>query len=106
MLFVIVNESEVPVFQKHYTYKEKKVALHIVNEEQLKEWLLLGTNRKVVKWIQNGGYYLIEMNILSDLKKEMSEFPFYGRKLKMGLEFSKLIRRYMDGKGYLKMVKF
>ena len=42
MLFVVVNESEVPVFQKHYSYKEKKVALHIVNENQLKEWLLLG----------------------------------------------------------------
>src|SRR4051794_32355674 len=54
VLFVVVNESEVSVFQKHYLYKEKKVALHVVHENQLKEWLLLGTNRKVVNWIQNG----------------------------------------------------
>ena len=98
VLFVVVNQSEVPVFQKHYLYKEKKVALHIVNEKQLKEWLLLGTNRKVVNWIRNGRVLFDRNEYLEGLKKEMNEFPFYGRKLKMGLEFSKLIRRYMDGK--------
>ena len=31
---------------------------------------------------------------------KLQEFPFDGRKLKMGLEFAKLIRRYMDGKAF------
>ena len=106
MLFVVVNESEVPVFQKHYLYKEKKVALHIVNENQLKEWLLLGTNRKVVNWIQNGRVLFDRNEYLEQLKKEMNEFPFYGRKLKMGIEFSKLIRRYMDGKALFENGQF
>lgn len=35
---------------------------------------------------------------MANLKKELKEFPFNGRKVKMGLEFAKLIRRYMDGK--------
>lgn len=100
VLFVVVNESEAPVFQKHYLYKEKKVALHVVNEIQLKEWLLLGSNRKVVNWIQSGRVLFDRNEYLDQLKKELSEFPFYGRKLKMGLEFSKLIRRYTDGKAF------
>lgn len=98
VLFVVVNESEVPVFQKHYLYKEKKVALHIVNENKLKEWVLLGTNRKVINWIQNGKVLFDRNEYLGQLKIEINEFPFYGRKLKMGLEFAKLIRRYVDGK--------
>lgn len=100
ILFVVVNESEAPMFQKHYLYKEKKVALHVVNEIQLKEWLLLGSNRKVVNWIQSGRVLFDRNEYLDQLKKELSEFPFYGRKLKMGLEFSKLIRRYTDGKAF------
>ena len=106
VLFVVVNESEVPVFQKHYLYKEKKVALHIVNENQLKEWLLLGSNRKVVNWIQNGKVLFDRNEYLEQLKKEMNEFPFRGRKLKMGLEFSKLIRRYIDGKVFFENGQF
>ena len=100
VIFVVVNESEVPVYQKHYVYKEKKVALHVVNKNQLTEWLLLGTNRKVVNWIQKGKVLFDRNEYLEQLKTEISEFPFYGRKLKIGLEFAKLIRRYIDGKAF------
>ena len=98
ILFVTVNEAEESVFVKHYMYKEKKAALHIVQEEQLKKWLLLGTNRKVVNWIQEGKILFDRNEYLKQLKTEIREFPFYGRKLKKGLEFAKLIRRYTDGR--------
>ncbi|USK70892.1 nucleotidyltransferase-like protein [Peribacillus asahii] len=98
ILFVIVNEAEDSVFVKHYMYKEKKAALHVVQEEQLKKWLLLGTNRKVVNWIQEGKILFDRNEYLKQLKTEIREFPFYGRKLKKGLEFAKLIRRYTDGR--------
>ncbi|MFJ7976811.1 nucleotidyltransferase-like protein [Peribacillus sp. JNUCC 23] len=100
ILFVIVNEAEEPVFLKHYTYKDQKAALHIVHENQLKEWLLLGTNRKVVDWLQNGKVLYDRNEYLYNLKTELREFPFYGRKIKIGIEFAKLIRRYMDGKAF------
>lgn len=100
VLFVIVQEADESVFVKHYTYKGQKAALHVVVEEQLKEWLLLGSNRKVVEWIQNGKILFDKNEYVSNLKKELREFPFYGRKVKMGIEFAKLIRRYMDGKAF------
>lgn len=100
ILFVIAEEANESVFVKHYTYQDQKAALHIVQEHQLKEWLLLGTNRKVVDWIQNGKILFDRNEYLSNLKTEIREFPFYGRKIKMGIEFAKLIRRYMDGKAF------
>ncbi|MDQ0220817.1 hypothetical protein ELQ35_20930 [Peribacillus cavernae] len=100
IVFVIVNEANKSVFVKHYTYQDQKAALHIVQEQQLKDWLLLGTNRKVVEWIQNGKILFDRNEYLSNLKTEIREFPFYGRKIKMGIEFAKLIRRYMDGKAF------
>lgn len=98
VLLIIVTETDEPVFIKHYTYKEKKAALYIITEEQLNEWLLIGSNKKVFDWLYNGKILFDRNEYMQNAKNELQEFPFYGRKLKMGLEFAKLIKRYMDGK--------
>jgi hypothetical protein len=98
ILIILVKEAEQPVFIKHYLYKDKKAALYVISEEQIKEWLLLGTNRKIFEWLDNSLTLFDRNEYIVNLKKELHEFPFYGRKLKMGLEFAKLIRRYTDGK--------
>ncbi|MDZ5474532.1 nucleotidyltransferase-like protein [Bacillus sp. 31A1R] len=100
VLLIIVNEGEQSVFVKHYSYEQKKAALHIVTEEKLNEWLLLGTNKKIFDWLYNGKVLFDRNEYIENLKTELRDFPFYGRKIKMGLEFSKLIRRYMDGKAF------
>lgn len=98
ILLMIVKELEVPVYIKHYTYENKKAALHIVREDQLKEWLLLGSNRKIVEWITQGKILFDRNEYMNQLKDELRDFPFHERKRKIGFEFAKLIRRYMDGK--------
>ncbi|MEQ2526896.1 hypothetical protein EKG37_21780 [Robertmurraya yapensis] len=100
VLLIIVNEAEQPLFVKHYTYEGKKAALHIITEKKLREWILLGSNRRIFDWLYNGKVVFDRNEFLAQLKEEMKEFPFYGRKIKMGLEFAKLIRRYMDGKAF------
>jgi len=100
VLLVVAKEAETNVFIKHYKYEQKKAALHIITEEQLKEWILLGSNRKIFDWLYNGKILFERNDYLSHLKTELQEFPFQGRKLKIGLEFAKLIRRYMDGRSF------
>lgn len=100
VLLIIVKESEQPLFVKHYSYEDKKAALNIVSETQLNDWLLLGSNRKVLEWLFNGQILFDRNDFIHNLKVELREFPFYGRKIKMGIEFAKLIRRYMDGKSF------
>ncbi|MGE7622349.1 nucleotidyltransferase-like protein [Viridibacillus sp. NPDC096237] len=98
ILLIITKQSERPVFTKHYTFKDKKAAMHIISEKQLNKWLLVGTNKKIVDWLFFGKVLFDRNEYLSNLKKELKEFPFYGRKIKMGIEFAKLIRRYLEGK--------
>ncbi|WML43079.1 nucleotidyltransferase-like protein [Neobacillus sp. PS3-40] len=98
ILLIIVKDAEQPIFIKHYSFGEKKAAMHIITEAQLKEWLLLGSNRKLFEWLDMSKVLFDRNEYIADLKKELWEFPFYGRKIKMGLEFSKLVRRYVDGK--------
>ncbi|MBM7650275.1 hypothetical protein JOC78_003260 [Bacillus ectoiniformans] len=100
ILLVIVKEAEEPVFVKHYLYENKQAALYVITEAQLKEWLLLGSNRKFVEWLYHGKILFDRNEYVHELKIEMREFPFYGRKIKMAIEFSKLIRRYIDGKSF------
>jgi energy-coupling factor transporter ATP-binding protein EcfA2 len=87
-----------PLLIKHYTYNDSKAAMHIITEAQLKEWLLLGTNRKIFEWLHSAKILFDRNEYIENLKTELREFPFNGRKIKMGLEFAKLIRRYVDGK--------
>jgi hypothetical protein len=100
VLLLIVKDAEQPVFIKHYSYEGKKASLHIVTEEKLRNWILLGSNKRIFDWLYNGKIVFDRNEYMAKLKEEIKEFPFYGRKIKMGLEFAKLIRRYMDGKAF------
>lgn len=100
ILLIIVKENDEPVFVKHYSYNDKKAAMHIVTEKQIQDWLLIGNNKKIFEWIYNGKIVFDRNEQIANLKHEMREFPFFGRKIKMGIEFAKLIRRYMDGKAF------
>lgn len=106
VLLVIVKESDNPLFVKHYSYENKKAALHIVTINQLNEWLLLGSNKRIFEWLFTGKILFDRNDYIANLKLELREFPFYGRKVKMGVEFAKLIRRYMDGKAFFDGVHY
>lgn len=101
ILLILVKEAEEAVFTKHYVDRHNETAaMYIVTEAQLKEWLLLGTNRKVIEWVYHGRILFDRNEYVHELKMEMRDFPFYGRKIKMTIEFAKLIKRYIDGKAF------
>lgn len=106
ILLVIVEKSEETLSVKHFEYDNMKIAFHVVTEEKLRNWILYGTNRKIFDWLYNGKVLYEQNNFIKDLKNELNDFPLFGRKLKMGLEFAKLIRRYMDGKMFFESGHF
>jgi hypothetical protein len=100
ILLIIVKEAEQPILIKHYTYQDKQAAMHIVTKTLLDNWLLLGSNRKIVDWIYSGKIIFDRNEYLHHLRQQLSEFPSAERKLKKGLEFAKLIRRYTKGRAF------
>ena len=98
VLLILVKEADIPVYVKHYTYNGQKAALYTITDGQLNEWLLLGSNKRIFDWLYNGKVIYERNEYFHKITAELRDFPFNGRKLKMGMEFSKLIRRYMDGK--------
>ena len=100
IMLIISSSNTVPIQTKHYTDGEENAALHIISEKQLKKWLLLGTKRKVVDWLFYGKIFFDRNEYVEELKRELSEHPFFGRDIRMGIELAKLVRRYMEGKTF------
>lgn len=98
ILLIITKENRVPVYTKHYTYENKRAAMHIITEKQLHKWLLVGTNKKLIDWLLFGKIVFDRNEYIQNLKQNLKDFPFYGRNIKMGIEFAKLIRHYLEGK--------
>ncbi|QTD42874.1 nucleotidyltransferase-like protein [Sporosarcina sp. Te-1] len=100
ILLIITSNNDIPIYTKHYTEGTGKAAMHVISEKQLRKWLLLGTKRKVVDWLFYGKIYFDRNEFVEKLKEELKEYPFHGRRVKMGLELSKLVRTYMEGKSF------
>ncbi|MCE7792214.1 nucleotidyltransferase-like protein [Salipaludibacillus sp. CUR1] len=98
VLLVILDESKPNWEIKHYEYTGYKVAMHLVNTTQLHDWLLNSSNRRVVDWLVNGRLLYDRNEYMKGFRKQMMEFPYEERQIKIGVEFSKLIRRFKDGK--------
>lgn len=105
-LLVIVKEAKQPVFIKHYEFDGQKASLTIVSDKQVQEWILLGTNRRMVDWILNGKVLFDRNEYLGELVDRLKVFPFSERRLKIGLEYGKLIRRYLEGKVFFESRQF
>ncbi|MBO1515548.1 nucleotidyltransferase-like protein [Metabacillus bambusae] len=97
-LLVIVNESDQSPFVKHYEYEDKKASLTVMTKDELNESILLGTNRRIVDWVLNGKILFDRNEYIIGLIDRLRTFPFSERKLKIGIEYGKLIRRYLEGK--------
>ncbi len=100
LLFVITNTGKKDLDIKYYSYNEKILALYLIDEKQLNEWLISGTNKKIFYWILNGKPLFDRNDFLNRLLRELKDFPFHERKLKIGLEFAKLIREYTEGRRF------
>ncbi len=98
ILLIITKDNRVPVYTKHYTFENKKAAMHMITEKQLHKWLLVGTNKKLIDWLLFGRILFDRNEYITNLKQNLKDFPFYGRNVKMGIEFAKLIRHYLEGK--------
>ncbi|MFA9559205.1 nucleotidyltransferase-like protein [Evansella sp. AB-rgal1] len=99
LLVIISDKKEANPWEiKHYAYNSYKVAMHLVRSSQIKDWLLNSSNRRIIDWLMNGKIVFDRNEYTANFRKTMLEFPLEERKVKIGVEFSKLIRRFKDGK--------
>lgn len=100
ILLIITADNTMPIYTKHYASSSGSAAMHVISEQQFKKWLLVSSKRKVVDWLFYGMVIFDRNEYVENLKRELKEYPYYGRQVKMGLELSRLVRAYMEGKKF------
>ncbi|MDE5414885.1 nucleotidyltransferase-like protein [Alkalihalobacterium chitinilyticum] len=98
ILLIIKEKGTSPWFVRHYEYLDKTVSMNIIDEERLFQWMISGANRRFIDWVFNGKVLFDRNEYVYYMKKRINDFPFEERQQKLGIEFSKLIRRYEKGK--------
>lgn len=100
ILLIITADETTPIYTKHYISDAGNAAMHVISDSQLKKWLVVGSKRKVVEWLFTGTVYFDRNEYIENMKRKLREYPYYGQKVKMGLELSRLVRSYIEGKTF------
>lgn len=101
VILIILERNEghhEPYKVEHYSFENKKVALHIIDENQFNIWLSNGLNRRLLFWVLNGTVLFERDKYIEELRDTLHIFPVENRKKKIGIEFAKLIRSCSIGK--------
>jgi ribosomal protein L3 len=98
VLLVIVRAPERVMRVKHYEFEGKKAALYMIDEKQIHEWLLLGGGHRIVEWVLKGTVLFDRNEYISNVREGLNDFPAKDRKMRITIEFARLIRRFYNGK--------
>ncbi|MYL35305.1 hypothetical protein GLW08_16395 [Pontibacillus yanchengensis] len=98
ILLIVVRDAEQPWFVKHYEFGDKIAAMHIVEENQLLQWVDTSAYRRAVEWVIEGKVLFDRNDYIQSLKENLRNFPLEKRDLKKVIEFAKLIRSYHECK--------
>lgn len=100
ILFIVTKTTETSLFIKQYEYENERAALYMASEQQMSEWIMNGTNRRIIDWILNGKVLFDRNEYMENLKNRLIDFPREDRTKRIGVEFAKLIRRFKEGKDF------
>lgn len=98
ILLIIVRGATQPWYVKHYEFENKNAAMHIVDEDQLTDWIDTSSFRRAVEWVIEGRVVFDRNEYVTSLKENLRNFPQEKRDLKKAIEFAKLIRTYGECK--------
>jgi hypothetical protein len=91
---------------RHLSYREKKIAFYIVNDKQLQEWVLAGSQPKLISMLLEGEILFDRNRFMETLQEELRTSMMEKRKMAIGLEFAKLIANHAEGKAFFKRKQY
>ncbi|WP_368505613.1 nucleotidyltransferase-like protein [Alkalihalophilus sp. As8PL] len=98
IVLVIKNNPEVDWHVKHYQLGTMKVALHSLSQTTMHHSLIAGTHRRLVDWLFHGKIVFDRNEFLQGVKERIETFPPGDRIKKMTIQFTKMLRRFDEGK--------
>ncbi len=82
----------------HYNVDGKKISVHFVKKELMYQTLIVGNQRRLIAWLLNGEIRVDNAGFLQEMRKRLELFPLADREKKMTIQFTKLLRRFEEGR--------
>jgi hypothetical protein len=98
ILLIVMKKINGTWYAKHYETEGKSVAMHVVNEGLLKNWVDTSGYRRAVEWIIYGKVLLDKHNYIFELKNQLRDFPVHKRELRKTIEFGKLVKSFDEAR--------
>lgn len=98
VLIKITNEVDGQTGVSHFQLGNRSIELQVVDAHKISQILISGQNRLQIDLLLHGTILIEKNSYVTELRKNIVEFPINNRKYKISVEFSKMIRRYSDGK--------
>ncbi|MED4533114.1 nucleotidyltransferase-like protein [Metabacillus fastidiosus] len=99
-LLVIVKSAEAPIFIKHYEMDSKRAALTIITKDTIEGWTEEGNSEGLVNLLLNGKILFEREEYITSIANTLDICLFSERKLKISIEYGKLLRKHSEGKNF------
>ncbi|MFC0471287.1 nucleotidyltransferase-like protein [Halalkalibacter kiskunsagensis] len=99
VVIVLINHNQDISWEvKHYQLGERRVSFHSLSQAMMHQTLIVGNHRRLVDWLVNGKIVFDRNEFLKDVKERIESFPPGDRSKKMTIQFTKMLRRFEEGK--------
>ncbi|GAE26403.1 hypothetical protein JCM9140_2460 [Halalkalibacter wakoensis JCM 9140] len=99
VVIVLINHHQTISWEvKHYKLGEKRVSFHSLSQAVMHQTLIVGNHRRLVDWLINGKIVFDRNEFLKEVKERIDSFPPGDRTKKMAIQFTKMLRRFEEGK--------
>ncbi|MDT8863086.1 nucleotidyltransferase-like protein [Alkalihalobacillus sp. MEB130] len=99
VVIVLINHNQTISWEvKHYKIGEKRVSFHSLSQAMMHQTLIVGNHRRLVDWLINGKIVFDRNEFLKEVKERIDSFPPGDRAKKMTIQFTKMLRRFEEGK--------
>ncbi|MBP3952347.1 nucleotidyltransferase-like protein [Bacillus suaedae] len=99
VIILLVNQNtDITWDVKHYTVANKYVSFHSLSQAMVHQTLIIGNHRRLIDWIINGKIMFDRNEFLQEVKERIDIFPPGDRAKKMTIQFTKMLRRFEEGK--------
>ncbi|GAE31152.1 nucleotidyltransferase-like protein [Alkalihalobacillus hemicellulosilyticus] len=102
VVLLIKDDSNYSWDIHHYVIEQKSVSFHCISMEMIDQTLMTGNHRRLIDWVVNGEVAFDRNESLRMIKERIDALPAGDRQKKLTIQFSKLLRRFEEGKTFFR----
>lgn len=99
IVLIVVSDSDQPSQVEHYEIEGRIIAVNVITEGLLMEWIGVSGYDSIIEWIIYGEKVFERDDFIQNLKEQARDLPQTKRDLLKTMVFGRLMKSYDEAKG-------